>query len=462
SLADHLGTADLLRCRAERSSARSPVAELLVVLCGQRVPEEAAAELHRLARRAASDAVVVTVGGGADALHALTLGPGDRRASSRVLASVVAPQLIDPDEMQAVDSLLEGASDRRSVARTSAPYDSLSVRLPALPVPTGPELADEEPVQQVLGVKARRDHPDPDPDPDPDVESDPDLGVDVDDEVPEIEVCVLGPVEVRGAARAFTRAWALELVVYLAMHPNGASNEVWATALWPDRVMAPSSLHSTASVARRALGRSRTGEDHLPRSHGRLRLASTVGTDWDRFVSRCEESTPASWRTALELVRGQPFTGLRASDWPVLEGIAPAIEATVVDVSGRLSGACLRAGDPQGAEWAARKGLLVSPYDERLYRMLMRAADAAGNPAGVETAMSELVRLVGEDVEPLDSVHPSTLELYRSLSRRHTAGHPARRTKDRSLSGATATPRQAPAPPAAVLRGRARPSSPRS
>ncbi len=225
---------------------------------------------------------------------------------------------------------------------------------------------------------------------------------------------------VQGAEITFTRAWAQELVVYLAMHPKGVTNEAWVTALWPDRLMAPSSLHSTASVARRALGENREGQDHLPRSHGRLCLAPTVGTDWDRFVALCEAGSPTSWRAALELVRGRPFDGLRAPDWPVLEGIAPAIEATVVDVSGRLSGACLRSGDPGGAEWAARRGLLVSPYDERLYRMLMRSADAGGNPAGVEAAMAELVGLVADDVEPLDSVHPSTLELYRTLTRRRS------------------------------------------
>ena len=94
------------------------------------------------------------------------------------------------------------------------------------------------------------------------------------------------------------------------------------------------------------------------------------------------------------------------------------MEAAIVDLSGRLAGHALSSGDPRGAEWSARKGLLVSPYDERLYRMLMRAADAAGNPAGVEAAMAELVTLVADDIEPFDSVHPSTIELYRSLTRR--------------------------------------------
>ena len=126
----------------------------------------------------------------------------------------------------------------------------------------------------------------------------------------------------------------------------------------------------------------------------------------------------SAWREALALVRGRPFEGMRATDWSVLDGTAPAIESAVVDLSGRLAGACLRAGDPRGAEWSARRGLMVSPYDERLYRMLLRAADAAGNPGGVESVMAELVRVVADEIEPVESVHPSTLALYRSLSRR--------------------------------------------
>ncbi len=234
----------------------------------------------------------------------------------------------------------------------------------------------------------------------------------------EVEVAVLGPVEIRGAARAFTRAWAKDLVVYLAVHPEGAANETWATALWPERVMAPSSLHSTVSVARRALGTASDGSDHLPRAHGRLRLGPSVGTDWDRFRELAGSDDVEDWSRALDLVRGRPLEGMRSTDWSVLDGTAPAIESAVVDLSGRLAGARLRAGDPRGAEWSARKGLVVSPYDERLYRMLLRAADAAGNPGGVESVMAELVRVVADDIEPIESVHPSTLALYRSLSRR--------------------------------------------
>lgn len=185
-----------------------------------------------------------------------------------------------------------------------------------------------------------------------------------------------------GAAKPFTRAWSVELIVYLAMHRNGATSEQWATALWPDRIMASASLHSTASAARRSLGVSISGDDHLPRAHGRLSLGPSVRSDWNRFVELAGRDEPESWHGALELIRGRPFEGLRAPDWVLLEGIAANVEAVVVDLASRYCEHCLTVGDPAGAEWSARQGLRVSAYDERLYRILLRSADAAGNPGG--------------------------------------------------------------------------------
>ena len=69
----------------------------------------------------------------------------------------------------------------------------------------------------------------------------------------------------------------------------------------------------------------------------------------------------------------------------------------------------------------ARRGLLASPFDERLYRLLLRAADAEGNPAGVESVMTELLRLLGD-------AHPQTADLYLALTRRvPAAGRPLAR-----------------------------------
>jgi hypothetical protein len=133
----------------------------------------------------------------------------------------------------------------------------------------------------------------------------------------------------------------------------------------------------------------------------------------------------ASWAEALDLVRGRPFEGLRSPDWTVLEGFAAEVEEAVVAVALGLAGHRLQRRDGRGAGAAARRALLVSPYDERLYRVLLRAADAQGNPAGVESVMAELRRLVGGGPggdrggpHPCDLVHPETAALYQALSRR--------------------------------------------
>lgn len=239
---------------------------------------------------------------------------------------------------------------------------------------------------------------------------------------------VLGPVDVVGAVRPFRRAWTLELVVYLALHPAGTSHETWSTALWPDRLPAPPTLHSTVSAARRALGRGRSGIDHLPHGHGRIRLAETVTSDWCRFRRLAASGRPAERRDALALVRGRPFEGLRSPDWTVLEGFSAEIEDAVGRLAAELAEEELDRHRPRVATATARRGLRASPYDERLYRALMRAADQEGHPGGVLSVLSELAAVLGAEPGGLPvpveggvwghlvrAVHPATAELARSL-----------------------------------------------
>lgn len=302
--------------------------------------------------------------------------PGEGpRVDAPIGSQGLRPQPAPPDLLTKVDALLTAADG-------ALPFE-----------------APVEPVTAMEGLSSTRDH----------------------GSTPgEVRVLVLGPVAVEGAARPFSRAWSLDLVVYLTMHRDGATSGRWTSALWPDRIPAPATVHSTASSARRALGVSSIGEDHLPRAHGRLKLGPSVTSDWEDFLRLSKSEDPDDWERALSLVRGRPFDGLRASDWLVLEGTMATVEATVVDVACRYARICLDAG-PAGAtkaEWSARKALLVSQYDERLYRTLMAASDIAGNPAGIERTMSELLSLVAEEVEPFDAVHPETWALYKTLSRR--------------------------------------------
>jgi DNA-binding SARP family transcriptional activator len=234
-----------------------------------------------------------------------------------------------------------------------------------------------------------------------------------------VEICVLGPVRVNGTAEPFERRPKLtELVVYLALHPEGATSDAWATALWPDRRMPMSTLSNRLSETRLSLGYAPDGFAHLRKRGGRYHLGPYVSTDWDRFQQLAADPDPAGWRAALALVRGRPFEGLREVQWTLLEGVVPAIEAAVVELACRLAEHLLAARDPEGAEWAARRAMLSCPWDERLYRLVMRAADAAGNRAGVEAALRQLACVLELGEEPLSAVHPETAALYRSLTSR--------------------------------------------
>jgi len=223
---------------------------------------------------------------------------------------------------------------------------------------------------------------------------------------------------------------------------------VWSAALWPDRPVADATRHSTVSVARRALGADAEGRDHLPRCNGPLRLGPSVTSDWATFRSYASvtgTTGPAAWGAALDLVQGRPFDGLRAPDWTVLEGVQAGIEDCVVDVALRLARHHLEDGDGARAERAVRRALVVCPYDERLYRMVMEAADRQGNPGGVERAMAELSCLLGGGTGgrrlsaglpggAIPSVHPETLEMYRLLSRRGAAKRETARTSRAALA----------------------------
>ena len=251
-----------------------------------------------------------------------------------------------------------------------------------------------------------------------------------------VEVAVLGPVTVHGAAGSFRRAAARELIVYLAFHRHGVRHGEWSLAIWPERAVSLSTAHSTSSDARRALGRGADGTPHLPRG-ATLRLGDTVTTDVERFASLATVQDPRQLARAMQLIRGPLFAGLRRTDWAVFDGTQSEIEALVVRTALRGAEGFVRLGEGDEAEWMVRQALHVSPYDERLYRALLVATAAQGNRARLHSAMAQLRILAGEAacppartaaLGPPDCLHPATTALYRDLLMGSPAagGHPSR------------------------------------
>lgn len=238
----------------------------------------------------------------------------------------------------------------------------------------------------------------------------------------DVEVAVLGAVSVTGLPLAFRRAAARELVVYLAFHREGVRHAEWSLALWPDRPVSLATVHSTASDARRALGRTSDGERRLP-CGSLLRLHPSVVSDVDRFAELSRSRSRQAWIEAAGLLRGPLFGGLRRADWAVIEGTHARVEALVVHTVLQAAEAFRRDGRADDAEAIVRRGLLVSPYDERLYRSLLLSLAAQGNRTGMRAAIAQfLVVAKGAravfprwDSDGSDALGRRSTELYRDL-----------------------------------------------
>jgi DNA-binding SARP family transcriptional activator len=313
----------------------------------------------------------------------------------------VRAQMLSAEAYQAIGKLLATAADTHDVAPDTPPYDTVRAKAPSRAGRPRLTLINGD-----AGAPAAGAHEQVPAEPVP---------------VPLKEVCVLGKVHVRGVP-VIERRKSLELIVYLALHPQGADAERLWEALWPERPLNRGTLHTTVSTARNRLGDASDGSPYLPDAReGQYRLHPELGLDWTRFqaLARLAQQPGANatglLREALELVTGNPLEAAtpRSYEWAIVH--RTEIEAAVGEAAEQLAAHYLDADDHAGATWAARRGLLASPYDERLYRQLMLAADAAGNSGGVDAAMRELVHVMGEDLEPLDDLHPETIKLYQQL-----------------------------------------------
>jgi len=329
------------------------------------------------------------------------------------LSRHVQAQRVSTTHLAGIAALLGLAARRGDVARDTPPYATiastgspLTGEVPKLEVPTTVLLKGES-----VAPRAQETP------------------------LPTVEVGVLGPFEIRGIAAAPQRSKATELIAWLVLHNRHGSTDEVATALWPMGA-SEGSRHNVIWDARRALGEDADGSSLLV-SEGGLKLSPLVTSDWAHFreLAGCDDRDMRV--AALSLVRGKPFGDV---DWPwsTVEGLAATMEAEVCDLASAIGEQAMLDGDASLATHAAEQGILASPYDERLYRLLMRASDALGNPAGIRSAMGRLAAVLEDDVEPLESVHPETRALYEALMRRRRPESPPDAMAPRRSSGSSA------------------------
>lgn len=165
--------------------------------------------------------------------------------------------------------------------------------------------------------------------------------------------------------------------------------------------------------------------------------------DWVRFQALAryghsgDPDAMCFLRQALDLVCGTPL------EPPTMRGYERAVvhrsemETVIAETAERLGQLALDSGDPEQANWVAWRGLATSPYDERLYRLLMRAADAATEPRWLQGT------LLGHTASSGASARTTRQRSHETVSGARTAGHctgsangcrtPARRVSAGSL-----------------------------
>jgi DNA-binding SARP family transcriptional activator len=233
---------------------------------------------------------------------------------------------------------------------------------------------------------------------------------------PRPSIALLGPIEitpVEPGSRG-VRSRTQQLLVYLALHPTGATSEELAAAALPgvpdDR--ARQRVWRAVSELRAELG------DVVPRTGNRYLLDRTaVAIDVDEFdflvaQARAERGDVRErlLERAVALVRGRPLSG---ADYAWATGEAGNLCARVVDALRALGELRLARDDPAGALAAAERALTFDTDNESAQRLAMRAESALGLREPVvkryERLSRRLVRRYGLDPEQ------ETRLLYRQL-----------------------------------------------
>jgi DNA-binding SARP family transcriptional activator len=364
--------------------------------------------------------------------HAWTLH-NDGRLSLPGVADDLTPLVLDADTRTRVLRLLEHAQDppqappddqHRTALRTECPPAD-----PALPPPVV-AATDDEPVLDLT----RYDHNNPSTAAAPENPSEAPASVDEDrttvaaksthtpptavrrdkddgeDEeiLGPIEVCVLGPVTVRGLDRPLPRQQALDLLTYLCFHRRPLRSEELWEAVWPGKPYNNHTLrnriHDLRSFIKPLLHR---------RPGGGYELDELVLTDWQRFQGLAD-GTPDQQLAALALVRGRPFPR-NDLDWFHLEGQQSEIEASIVDLALHVGEQALRNQQYDTARAAALAGLRACPWEERLYRIAMRSAAARGATAEVHQLRRQLNSVLDDELAPDDDLQPATSRLIQEL-----------------------------------------------
>ena len=225
------------------------------------------------------------------------------------------------------------------------------------------------------------------------------------------EVRLLGPVEVvRDDARVDgLTPGTLEILAYLATHPDGVTKERLDNIIWAGTATRPGSQRVTSALTklRKVLADGPDGEPLVPRRSGDepIVLSQYLGTDLDRAFAHLAvaREVPAELRTrelaaALELVRGEPLEG-RPYSWAT--DISERAIVQLQDAALDVARACRESGDLDAAERAIEQGLKLLDPNGWLYLERANVARLRGRAEQPLRIFEQYRRKLADDADEI-------------------------------------------------------------
>jgi DNA-binding SARP family transcriptional activator len=217
------------------------------------------------------------------------------------------------------------------------------------------------------------------------------------------------------------RAKALELAVYLAVHPDGATTREIGEYLEPDARIsqADQRVHTNASNLRHVLGRAADPDArnaYLIKTAGKYRLdPATVDVDVWRLRDLLRAATIASGErrhalltTACDLCTA-PLADGHDYDW--IQPHRETVRRWSTEAHLMLADDLIDT-DPRAASDLLDRAIGLDRYNEALYTKAMHARHALGDADGIRTLLRALTKALADlDAEPGDN----TIELAHQL-----------------------------------------------
>ncbi len=234
-----------------------------------------------------------------------------------------------------------------------------------------------------------------------------------------LEVRALGPLQVLvNNVAVESGAWGSsrprELLVYLLLHPDGATKEQVGLALWPDASTAQlrNSFHVTMYRLRKALGESADDWVVLANDRYTVNPARLAGFDVARFEHEAARARLAlderadgadqQMERVLTLYRGDFLDGEPVGDWP--RAHRARLQRTYVESLTALGRAHEQAQRDERAVDAYARALTREPLDEHVTGALMRAYARRGEHAQALRVFQRFAERLRHDlrVEPAE------------------------------------------------------------